>query len=104
MVKIYLSGQSIGEYAVCLAVILAALLAMQVYVKRGLEGRYKGVVDYATKQAYPLTQYEPGYVQDKYTVSQDKKLTESAPGGGNITRNPIEDKTVVTGTSTRDVK
>jgi hypothetical protein len=81
---------------------------MQVYVKRGLQGRYKGVVDYATKayplQSYPLTQYEPGYVQDKYTVSQDKKLTEYAPGGGNITRNPIEDKTVVKGTSIRDVK
>lgn len=99
------SGQSIGEYAVCLAVILAALLAMQVYVKRGLQRRYKGAVDYVTtKQANPLTQYEPYYVQDKYTVSQESKLTEKMPGEGNVTRNPITDKTVVTGTSVRGVK
>lgn len=104
MVKIRLSGQSIGEYAVCLAVVLAALLSMQVYVKRGLQGRYKDVVGYATKQAYPLTQYEPYYVQDEYTVSQDRKVNENIPGGGNITRNPIEDKTTVTGESIRDVK
>lgn len=97
-------AQSIGEYTVCLAVVLAALLSMQVYVKRGLQGRYKDVVDDATKQAYPLMQYEPYYVQDEYKVNQSRSLNENLQGGGSIIRNPIEDKTVITGTSVRGVK
>ena len=42
-------GQSAAEYAIVLAVVLAALVAMQVYVKRGAQGRLKVGVDQYTK-------------------------------------------------------
>ncbi len=38
-------GQSVFEYAVCVAVIAAMLLGMAVYVKRGLCGRWRQVGD-----------------------------------------------------------
>ena len=45
MLKIKKKGQSIIEYAVMITIILAAFLAVGYYFKRGLQGRWKGVVD-----------------------------------------------------------
>jgi uncharacterized protein (UPF0333 family) len=44
---IYLNkrAQSTLEYSVIIAVIVAALIAMQAYVKRGLQGRFKQASD-----------------------------------------------------------
>jgi len=38
-------GQSTLEYAVIIAVVVGALLAVQVYVKRGVQGRFKQAAD-----------------------------------------------------------
>jgi len=43
--KITNIAQTSLEYAVVIAVIVAALLAMQAYIKRGFMGRLKGVAD-----------------------------------------------------------
>jgi hypothetical protein len=40
-----MKGQSIVEYVILLAVIIAAVLIMQVFIKRGYSGRLKGAAD-----------------------------------------------------------
>ena len=39
------SGQSILEYTILVVVIIAAFLSMQMYVKRGISGRWRSAVD-----------------------------------------------------------
>jgi len=104
-------AQSVAEYSVCLALVLAAVLGMQIYVKRGLQGRYKELVDHAAKQAASAAglatspkQYEPYYVQDNFTVGQSKITNETSSSPGKMNRDFVEDSTAVKGTATRDVQ
>ena len=48
-------GQSTLEYAVLIVVIIAALIAMQVYLKRGIQGRMRESSDQIGEQ------FSPGY-------------------------------------------
>ncbi|MDD4938677.1 MAG: hypothetical protein PHE18_01585 [Candidatus Omnitrophica bacterium] len=43
-------GQSTLEYALIIAVVVGALLAMQIYMKRGMEGRMRKAADDIGKQ------------------------------------------------------
>ena len=47
-------GQATVEYAVIIAVIIAALLAMQVYMKRGVQGKLRDATDQVGEQFNPL--------------------------------------------------
>ena len=38
-------GQSTLEYAILIIIIIGALLSIQVYIKRGIQGRLKGAAD-----------------------------------------------------------
>ena len=40
-------AQSTAEYVIVLGLIVAAVIAMQTYVKRGLQGRIRDAVDYS---------------------------------------------------------
>ncbi|MDP3042658.1 MAG: hypothetical protein Q8N62_08080 [Candidatus Omnitrophota bacterium] len=93
-----------AEYSICLALVLAAVLGMQLYVKRGLQGRYRELVDHAAKQAASPKQYEPYYVRDKFTVKQFKIVNEDMKYEGLTTRDSLEDSTEVKGTAKRDVQ
>ena len=44
------TGQSAVEYAVMIAVVIAALLALNIYIKRGFMGRYRNYGDQAGSQ------------------------------------------------------
>ena len=78
--KIINKGQSLGELAILLAVIIAAIIGMQAYLKRGLQARYKAVVD-AAADAFThtgqdgvitaLRQYEPYYASSVFTSTAD---------------------------------
>lgn len=46
-------GQSTLEYAVLIVVIIAALVAMQVYLKRGIQGRMRESADQIGEQFSP---------------------------------------------------
>ncbi len=48
-------AQSIVEYAILIGLIAAAVVAMQIYVKRGLQAKIAGAVD----QEWGGGQYEP---------------------------------------------
>ena len=91
------TGQSAAEYAIVLGVVVAALVAMQVYVKRGINAQLKGGVDSFTKAGGPSnpawitpdgsltgvvnmsstrTQYEPYYAQSQYDTLRDSTTAE----------------------------
>jgi hypothetical protein len=80
-------AQSTGEYALVFAIILGAIVAMQTYVKRGLQGRVKSGTDYMARETEDLgdvTQYDPYYYQQdritSRTSSQDQDYTLGAAG------------------------
>jgi uncharacterized protein (UPF0333 family) len=68
-------GQSTLEYALLIGVIVAGLIAMQVYLKRGYQGRLRESTDQIGEQ------YSPGY-----TTSKSKTTAEST------TREAVQDK------------
>ncbi|MDD5166730.1 MAG: hypothetical protein PHQ57_05015 [Candidatus Omnitrophica bacterium] len=72
-------GQNTAEYAIVIALIIGAVVAMQVYVKRGLQGRMKDATDYVateTSQIGATKQYEPYYAEQEMTAAQ--KTTSTA--------------------------
>lgn len=48
------SGQTVMEYVILIVIILAALLVMQVYMKRGISGRWQAAFDDIGDQYDPL--------------------------------------------------
>jgi Flp pilus assembly pilin Flp len=67
-------GQSTLEYAVLIVVIIAALVAMQVYLKRGVQGRMRESTDQIGEQ------FSPGYTTSNRvttTFAQSKEVTDA---------------------------
>lgn len=69
-------GQSITEYAVLMAVVAAALIAMQVYIKRGIQGKIRDLADQISSRAY-----EPGRTISNYTTNQSGVLVQQYDRG-----------------------
>lgn len=74
----YNKAQSTAEYAIVLALVVGAVVAMQIYVKRGLSGRMKDVVDHGGvvgsvgNGSFDLTAVGVGNMQyEPYYLSQD---------------------------------
>jgi len=64
-------AQSISEYAVLLAVIAGALLGMQVYLKRGIQGRVRDLADQISTRHYESKQTVSTYTtQQSGTTAQ----------------------------------
>ena len=102
-------AQAVSEYSVFLAILLIAIIAMNVYIQRGLQGRYADVVDSATGfvKTYAaqtlntlgydagytedvLTslprQYEPGYLDSQQTVDAPTSMNEVISSESKIKR------------------
>jgi uncharacterized protein (UPF0333 family) len=58
-------AQSSLEFAIVIFAIVAALLAMQAYIRRGLQGRMRSSVDQLSVQ-----QYEPGNTISDINITQ----------------------------------
>ena len=94
-------GQSTAEYAIVLGLVLAAFAAMQVYAKRGVQARVKGVTDEMTQASAnkidsndTLSQYEPYYASTDYTgITQTRNSTENFNVTGTVDRTGILEKT-----------
>ena len=90
-------GQNTAEYAILIGVIVAAAIAMQVYVRRGMQARIKDAVDFvdtadddvANMQVFQngVAQYEPYYLASNMTSSQYGTSTEELQIGGGVVRN-----------------
>ncbi len=88
-------GQNTAEYAILIGVIVAAAIAMQVYVRRGMQGRVKDAVDHSLnmsvrgedgQQVFSTAQYEPYYMDSDTTTTQDSAETERMTVGGGVGR------------------
>lgn len=68
-------GQNTAEYAILIALIIGAAVAMQTYIKRGIQGRvHDEVMDMAaqTPELGSTKQYEPYYLDSSFTVDTQK--------------------------------
>ncbi len=68
-------GQSTLEYAVLIIIIIGALLSIQVYIKRGIQGRLKGAADDIGDQ------FSPGFTNMKTVKATDSKTSETFLNG-----------------------
>ncbi len=69
-------GQSTLEYAVLIAVVVAALIAMQIYMKRGVQDKLRSATDDIGAQ------YVPGKTKSDYSVSSDSTRHEVLENSG----------------------
>ena len=92
MLLLMRKGQSTAEYAIVIGLVIAAAVAMQVYVKRGLQAKIKAGTDYTDSDSSSVlagsaTQYEPYYLQSNITSTRQASNQENtaegpAPEGG----------------------
>jgi hypothetical protein len=90
-------GQNIAEYSILIALVIAAAVAMQVYVKRGIQGRVADAVDYAPTLSImnvavnvgATKQYEPYYQREDSTASSDFGYSEALGERGQTTRSGV---------------
>jgi len=77
-------GQNTAEYAILIALVVAAAVAMQTYVKRSVQGGVKYTVD---KLKNKTAQYEPYYLESEYKTMQGAfQDTEETKLGGGVVR------------------
>lgn len=115
-------GQSTAEYAIVVSVIIGAIVAMQLYTKRGMQGKIKDVSDTLAAindSKFPETellsgnnakdgtanmpyQYEPYYTADTtggagVSVVQAASSHETHSLGGKFSKTNIDESTTRTG-------
>ncbi len=82
-------GQNLAEYAILIGLVVAAAIAMQTYVRRGLQARVKGAMDIFMNQSQNatgcITQFEPSYMDTRFTTEQNE-TTQEAIEPGSYTR------------------
>ena len=95
-------GQSTAEYAIVFGVVLAALVGMQIYFRRGLNARVKDASDSTMEAVWTKLgrgdaptptdlQYEPYYSASDYTVTQDASREEAVEPDGVVKRRNINE-------------
>jgi Flp pilus assembly pilin Flp len=73
--KLKKTGQSTLEYALVIAVIVAALVAMQTYIKRGVQGKLKANTDEVGEQ------FSAGASTYDYTTTSKAQSSETVYSG-----------------------
>jgi len=94
-------GQNIAEYSILIALVIAAAVAMQTYVKRGLQGRIADAVDHAPATDnvagspinFSTKQYEPYYTESSGNVVSDRNYGENLGVRGETTRTITKEET-----------
>lgn len=100
-------GQNTAEYAILIGVIVAAAIAMQIYIRRGMQARLKDAVDF-TRTADDdsggflfndtRTQYEPYYSEgSNLTTQQWGQSSEALQTGGGVVRDTLSQAAQRTG-------
>ena len=66
-------AQNTAEYALLIALVIAAVIAMQTYAQRTLQARIRDASNYLTTQSSGLgttKQYEPYYLTSNYAITR----------------------------------
>jgi hypothetical protein len=92
MLRRFSKGQSTAEYAIVIGLVIAAAVAMQVYVKRGIQGKIKDAVDFTkTDSTSGVTigssQYEPYYLSQNLSTSSNSASVATMGTSGVVNRN-----------------
>ena len=95
MLRLMRKGQSTAEYAIVIGLVIAAAVAMQIYVKRSLQAKVKDAVDYNDPAATMLStsQYEPYYLSSSATSTRDESTTATTATGGGVVRSTTDNAT-----------
>ncbi|MCK9432776.1 MAG: hypothetical protein PHN16_05920 [Candidatus Omnitrophica bacterium] len=72
-------GQTTLEVVILIGFVVAALIAMGVYMKRGIQGRLRSSTDQIGEQ------YSAGNTNSEYTTSVSLQQTENMTSGGAVT-------------------
>jgi len=72
-------GQSTLEYVILIGFVVAALIAMGVYMKRGVQGKLRESADQVGEQ------YSAGNTTGTYTTTTNINQTENMASGGRTT-------------------
>ena len=90
-------GQSALEYALLIAVVIAALVAMNLYMKKGVQGKLKESTDQVGRQFSPADYFETSWKTESQgqTVTNESRTdegvtTSTTETGENITRSEYE--------------
>lgn len=94
MFRVRARGQSTLEYVILIGFIVAALIAMGVYMKRGVQGRLRESTDQIGEQ------YSAGNVEAEYTTKTDVEQVENMIAGGQTTTSIIKNESAKTGQET----
>jgi hypothetical protein len=106
-------GQNIAEYSILIALVIAAAVAMNTFVKRGLQGRVHDAVNH-TGAAVPMgdigadfsfstKQYEPYYANSTAVQTSARGSTETVDASGHIERTGIDERSAVKANSVDQV-
>ncbi|MDP2652463.1 MAG: hypothetical protein Q8Q08_00350 [Candidatus Omnitrophota bacterium] len=82
-------GQSTLEYAVLIIIVIGALLSIQVYIKRGVQGRLKSAADDIGDQ------YSPGNTNVRKTTRVQSNTAETFVNGVTKSKLLADEKTYV---------
>ena len=83
-------GQSTLEYAILIIIIIGALLSIQVYIKRGVQGRLKSATDDIG------TQFSPGNTNVVMKTTTNSKSAETFKSGVTRSKLMADEKTTDT--------
>ncbi|MCG8430219.1 MAG: hypothetical protein MJA29_03495 [Candidatus Omnitrophica bacterium] len=97
MVRIRKRAQSVAEYAIAIASVIAALVAISLYVQRGMQGVIKDGVDTTAETLNITAQYEPYYYLSDHATTSDSSRSVSESAGSAWTRTIEEDSRAVEG-------
>lgn len=73
-----IKGQSTAEYALLIALVVAAVIAMQTFAKRAIQARIFDASKFMVNETSELgstVQYEPYYLSSEYAVTRDQEQT-----------------------------
>ena len=105
-------GQSTAEYAIVISVVIAAVIGMQLYMKRGLQAKARAVTDRYTRvstsngvalNGTALSQYEPYYAESDVNVTQTSNATDTYAQGGAFSRSAMDEQTTRRGSQSQGV-
>lgn len=88
-------AQSTLEYAIIIAVVVAGLIAMQAYMKRGLQGKLRQASDEIGEQFSPGQTTGTVNVTSKYSTTETVTLKDGEPTTESITKSLAPQKRTV---------
>ena len=74
-----IKGQNTLEYAILFAIVVGALIAIQQYFKRGIEGKMKGSADEISAE-----QFDAAKTEASTTVTTSSKTSDSFKNGETV--------------------